>query len=184
MRALLVLAILAPTLLAAVPAGAQEPLRRSRSQQGDVYSVGEDDRKMQAAIERARATLATFDGYLPRAARGEVSAALKVRFTEGDETEHMWVTGLTRDPDGRYHGTLASTPMALRGVSEGDRVTAGPDEVSDWLVLAEDGTLIGGFTLVELARRMEPGERAAYEQSQHFRIPADSAVWNLPRSPR
>lgn len=184
MRALLILPVLVPTLLlAVVPAGAQEPLRRSRSGQPDTYGVEAGDRRMEAAMERARATLAVFDGYLPRAARGEVGASLKVRFTEGDESEHMWVTDLTREADGRYSGTLVNTPLSLRGVAAGDRVTAAPGEVSDWVVV-KDGALIGGFTIVELRRRMGPEERAAFERSQRYRMPADSAVWNLPRSRR
>lgn len=168
-----------PALLAAVPSRAQETLRRTREGQADVLGVDGDDARMNAAMQRARATLPAFNAYLPRAARGEVSASLKAVFREGDEVEHMWITDVTLR-DGRYHGTLNNRPMGVRNVAEGDPVTVSPDEVSDWMVVGSDGLMRGGFTVLELLGRMKPKERTRFEAGMDYRVPPDTAIWNAP----
>lgn len=168
--------VLLPLLLAAGTARAQEPVKQLRS---DVYGITHDD-EMEAAMERARETLPTFRGYLPRAMNGEVMANLKARFEQDGEVEHMWITDVTYK-GGEYHGTLASTPVGLTNVSYGDPVTVGPDEVSDWIVVAEDNVMLGGFTLFVMRRMMDPKQRAEFDRGLDYRIPADSAIIAPPR---
>jgi uncharacterized protein YegJ (DUF2314 family) len=148
-------------------------------QRDDVWGVRSEDEAMNAAIARARATLPVFNGYLSRAAGGEVEAIIKAEFHQGDVVEHMWVTDVTFD--GRaYHGRLINRPMELTNVRQGDAVTIHPGHVSDWVVV-EDGVGLGNFTTLEFRRRMKPAERAEFDRSRHYRIIADSALLALPR---
>jgi uncharacterized protein YegJ (DUF2314 family) len=168
--------LLLPLLLAGRPARAQEPVKQLRS---DVYGITHDA-AMEAAMARARETLPTFRSYLPRAAEGEVFAELKARFEQNGETEHMWVTDVSYK-GGEYHGTLASTPVGLTNVSYGDPVTIGPDEVSDWVVVAEDNVMLGGFTIFVIRAMMDPKQRAEFDRGMGYRIPADGAIIAPPR---
>lgn len=165
-------------LLAAAAAHAQPtPQVTTRDGQPSVYTVRSRDAAMDSVYARARATLPVFERYLPRAQRGEVVAQLKARFSEGDVGEHMWIRDVRRVGE-RYRGILDNVPTAVR-LARGDTVTVDAASVSDWMVV-QDGALIGGFTLVEMRRRLTPKQRAQYDRESYYRTPADSAVWNLP----
>jgi uncharacterized protein YegJ (DUF2314 family) len=166
--------LLLPLLLAAAPCAAQE---RPSQLRDDVYAV-QNDAVMDAAVERARETLAVFRRWLPRAADGEVVAQLKARFELGDEIEHMWITDVSFK-GGAYHGRLASTPMADTDLAPGDAVTIRPDEVTDWMVVVDD-VVLGAFTVIEIRRRMDPRQRSEFDAEAGYRIP-DEAVLEPPR---
>jgi uncharacterized protein YegJ (DUF2314 family) len=155
------------------------PRVTTREGQPSVYSVESGDPAMDAANNRARATLGVFDTFLQPAARGEVFAQLKARFSDGDNGEHMWIRDVRR-VDGGYRGILDNVPMEVR-LSRGDTVVVTLADVSDWMVV-KDGELIGGFTLVEMRRRMTPRQREHHDRESYFLVPADSAVWNVPRN--
>lgn len=178
MRLIRSIPLILPLVFAAAASEAQGTPGIIR-QRDDVWGVASEDRAMNAAIARARATLPVFNGYLSRAAGGEVEAIIKAEFHQGERVEHMWVSDVTFD--GRvYHGRLINRPMDLTNVREGDAVTIRPKHVSDWLVV-EDGVGLGNFTMLEFRRRMTPGERAEFDRSRHYRIIADSAIIALPR---
>ena len=178
MRLIRSILMILPLLAAAAACEAQDTPGFIRRRE-DVWGVESEDDAMNSAIARARATLPVFNGYLSRAAGGEVQAILKAEFRQGDQVEHMWVSDVTFD--GRaYHGILINRPMDLTNVGQGDAVTIRPKHVSDWLVV-EDGVGLGNFTTLEFRRRMSPTERAEFDRSRHYRIIADSAIIALPR---
>lgn len=170
--------VLVPLLLAAAPGQAQQVIRKADSGSPPAYHLPRDQPRMAEASERARATLDVFNRYLPRAARGEVVADLRVTFEEVGIREHMWVTGVTLE-NGRYRGTLSSVPVRLRGVAAGDRVWVSPSDVTDWVVV-EDDMMIGGFTIMEVRRLLSPRQRQEHDRAAGYGFPPDTAVWNLP----
>lgn len=167
-----------PLLLAAPALQAQEPPVPSPRE--NVWSVSSADPGMDAAIARARETLPIFHGYMPRAQAGEVQLKLKARFAQGDDVEHMWITGVTWD--GRvYQGVLESQPLGLTNVRAGQAVTIRPERVSDWMVVERGDVMLGNFTTMELRGRMQPKQRAQLDRQMGYRILADSALITLPR---
>lgn len=168
--------MLLPLLLPAAVCEAQDaPVRQRR----DVYGVPSGEAAMDSAMDRARATLPVFHGWLERAGDGRVEAKIKARFRQGDEVEHMWVAEVTFD--GRvYRGRLESRPLGLTNVRPGDRVTITPERVSDWMVVV-DGVMLGNFTTLELRSRMSAPERARLDRMMGYRILADTAIIALPR---
>lgn len=174
MRLIRLTLVLLPLLLPPALCRAQDPPTQIRS---DVHGVRHDE-AMEAAIARARETLPTFHTYLRRAADDEVFAQLKARFELGDEVEHMWVSDVSFK-GGVYHGRLASTPLAETDLEPGDAVTIRPEEVTDWMVLVGD-LMLGGFTVIEIRRRMEPEQREAFDKRMDYQVP-DEAVLEPPR---
>jgi uncharacterized protein YegJ (DUF2314 family) len=175
MRFLRPAAILLSLLLASVACEAQNIVQ----QRGDVYSVRPRDPAMEAAMDRARATLPVFNRYVERAAKDGLDPRLKAEFRHGDEVEHMWVGDLTFD--GRvYRGTLRNRPLTLPNVRQGDRVAISPERVSDWSVIVE-GTPLGNFTTLVIRGRLTPKQRAQFDQAIGARIVSDTALLAPPR---
>jgi uncharacterized protein YegJ (DUF2314 family) len=178
MRFLRSVRMLLPLLLVATACEAQEN-REMVQQREDVYGVRSGDPETDAAIDRARATLHVFNGYVERAKEDGLDPRLKATFRQGDEVEHMWVGDLTFD--GRvYRGILRNRPFRLTNVRQGDKVTIDPARVSDWSVIVDE-TLLGNFTTLVLRGRMTPGERAQLDQQTGARVVADTAIITLPR---
>jgi uncharacterized protein YegJ (DUF2314 family) len=148
-------------------------------QRDDVYDLRASDLAMNAAIDRARATLPFFNRYVARAAKDGLDPRLKAEFRHDDGAEHMWVGDLTFD--GRvYRGTLRNRPLHLTNVREGDRVTITLERVSDWSVVVE-GTPLGNFTTLVIRGRLTPEERAEYDQVTGLRFVSDTALVAPPR---
>jgi uncharacterized protein YegJ (DUF2314 family) len=167
-----------PLLLAAIPSHAQTPLRLSEGRD-NVANVASDDAHMATAVERARATLPVFHGYLQRGGEEGIEVKLKVEFEQGDVVEHMWLKDVTWD--GRvYRGVLESTPVDLTNVAHGDAVAARPERVSDWMVSVGD-VMLGNFTTMEIRRRLSPKERTRMDQAMGYRILADTAITAVPQ---
>ena len=109
-----------------------------------------EDAEMRAAISDARGSLATFLAAFYRPTPQQKGFLLKVRFTEQNDSEHIWVSNLNMSSD-PLSGTLANDPR-LRGREIGERCTFTADQIIDWMYC--DGTMIaGGFTTRLLLRR-------------------------------
>jgi len=139
-----------------------------RAGQPEVEMVAPDDSAMNAAMGTARATLDRLAERIARPPAGQSNLALKVRLEEGEAVEHIWLTDLGY-ADGRFFGRVSNEPLDLRKVRLGDSVSAGREEISDWMAV-ENGRLVGGYTLRVLRDRMSPAERAELDTSWTFRI--------------
>src|SRR5262249_47996283 len=69
-----------------------------------VIDVSQDDPKMNAAMEKARSTVGTFTAALASPNPGQRSFTVKVPFTDGKNTEHMWLSPVSFDGT-KFHGT-------------------------------------------------------------------------------
>jgi uncharacterized protein YegJ (DUF2314 family) len=146
----------------------------------DVISVARDDAAMVLAIAQARASSGRLLAAVRDSARSPVLALVKAPFGTGDDVEHMWIDELS--VRGSYiQGRVANEPLAPMSPRLGDTVQVALNDISDWM-LVEEGVLIGGFTLLEVRRRMSDSERARFDATFPYRIAADSAIISLPRN--
>lgn len=112
----------------------------------DIVGVGDDDPRMLAAMEQARDRWPEFVAAFAKRTDEDVFL-VKVAFTEGDETEHMWVVPDRVSPAGGA-GELTNEPRALTDVRMGDTVAFTADRISDWgyATAEQDGEPRGMFT--------------------------------------
>lgn len=134
----------------------------------NVVAVHADDTAMKAAIEKARATVGTFQEALRSPSASRSAFSLKARFEEGDVVEHMWLDDVSFDGKA-FSGAVNNDPEELRNVSFGQKVTVPPGEISDWMFV-ENGKLVGGFTIRVMRDSLSTEEREAMDASLPFKI--------------
>lgn len=133
-----------------------------------VTAFSEEDKDMSAAMAKARDTLPEFERRLKNPPESQAHLALKARFDENGEVEHMWINDV-QITDGGYRGTLGNEPVHVTSVKFEDPVMISRDRVSDWMAI-DDGTLVGGFTLRVQRARMSNEQRKEFDESVGFRI--------------
>lgn len=86
---------------------------------------------------------------------------IKTKFKDGKNIEHMWVEPLDLAKlDGpKIVGKLANTPLLVKNIKEGDRVTIKKSAVEDWEWVGDDHIIRGCFTVVVL-EKIEKREKA------------------------
>ena len=130
--------------------------------------IADDDPKMTAAIEEARRTAPTFTAALRTPKSRQSGFSVKMPFTDGANTEHMWVTPVTFDGK-KFNGVVNNAPERLTNVKIGDQASANQSEISDWMFV-DDGKLVGGYTLRVLRDSLPDDERAEFDGSLPFVI--------------
>jgi uncharacterized protein YegJ (DUF2314 family) len=131
-----------------------------------VTYVADDDPRMNAAMEKARATVKTFVAALKSPKAGQSAFSIKMAFTDGGNTEHMWLTPVTFDGS-KFTGTVNNEPEKVKSVKMGQKVTVASDKISDWMYI-ENRKLVGGETLRVLRDALTPAERADFDKSVPF----------------
>ena len=132
-----------------------------------VTTVSDDDPKMNAAIAKARSTVNQMIDAL-KSPNGKSGFSVKMVFTDSTGGEHMWVQPV-RFAGGKFTGELANEPGRVKSVKIGQKVSAPPDEISDWMFV-ENGKLVGGYTLRVLRDTLGAAEKAEFDKSVPFRI--------------
>jgi uncharacterized protein YegJ (DUF2314 family) len=133
-----------------------------------VIYVADNDAKMNAAIENARATVDTFTAALKSPKPDQGSFAVKYPCRDGKTTEHMWLSPVRFDGT-KFIGTVNNDPQDVSNVKIGDEVSVEPAKISDWMFV-ENGKLVGGYTLRVLRDAMSPVERAEFDRSVGFTV--------------
>jgi uncharacterized protein YegJ (DUF2314 family) len=82
--------------------------------------------------------------------RSDQTFAVKAPFTDGHETEYMWLV-VTEISEEAVIGSLDNEPIYLRNVDAGDTVTVLINQVNDWLYTDGD-EMVGGFTTEALTK--------------------------------
>ncbi|MGL4422158.1 MAG: YegJ family protein [Gemmataceae bacterium] len=134
----------------------------------NVTNVADDDPRMNAAIDKARASVKTFIAALKSPKPDQSAFSIKMAFTDGRNTEHMWLTTIRFDGS-KFSGTVNNDPEKVRSVQLGQKVTVAPEKISDWMYIKER-KLVGGETLRVLRNAMSPAERAEFDSSVPFTI--------------
>lgn len=134
------------------------------------------DTGMNAAIDRARATLPQLIASLEHAPRGLTYLGVKVRLGDADGAgEHIWLYDVTYT-NGKIAGKLVDDALMFPSLHAGDVVPVEPREISDWMTVA-NGRACGGFTSRIMVAEMNAEERAAYLAEMGIpRLPPGNSV--------
>ncbi len=87
--------------------------------------------------------------------RGDGKFAVKAPFSDGTNTEYMWLL-VTELDDQEIHGHLDSVPMNFVQLRAGDTVHVPISELSDWVYKLDD-ELVGGFSTKVIAQLSRDG---------------------------
>jgi uncharacterized protein YegJ (DUF2314 family) len=119
------------------------------------------DEEFNAAVEDAHGTLNILREALlsPKASYSFVG--LKVRFKGRETFEDMW-TELIDYYDGSFTIRMIVGVTVERGLNADRFVTVSSEDVLDWMILEEDGKLIGGYTIRLSYEHMMPEEREEF----------------------
>jgi len=147
--------LVAPMLHAAEEA---EPLPVEKR----VTMIRASDPEIVAARQKARDTIDEFKRRLAEPPATQTDILLKAAFTDGENTEHMWLVDVKTTANG-FRGELVSTPVDLVEPKHGDIVEVTLAQVSDWYAI-DDGWIVGGYTLRVMRERKPPAERAEYDE--------------------
>jgi uncharacterized protein YegJ (DUF2314 family) len=141
----------------------------SRTKSPDrVIQVSEHDPKMNAAIEKARASVDTFIAALKAPKPGQTGFNVKKKFEDGRQVEHIWLDQVTYDGT-NFEGIIANDPEMAKNVKVGQKATVAPAEVSDWMYI-DHGKLVGGETVRVLLEGLSPAERDKFKKSVDFSV--------------
>jgi uncharacterized protein YegJ (DUF2314 family) len=135
---------------------------RHHSTDDNVTYVSKDDPEMNAAIAKARNSLADFWQIYDKHPNGESDFCLKVKITDKEQNEYFWVVNLERK-DGKTFGTINNDPDIVHNVKIGDRIALNEPDISDWLYM-RDGKMVGNYTLRALFKHMSKDEAEKYKQ--------------------
>jgi uncharacterized protein YegJ (DUF2314 family) len=142
-----------------------DPLAAVRAfQPPPLLMVDDDDETVRAAVQEARRRWPEFVAAFEQRGSGE-RFAVKAPVSRGAQTEFIWLTVTAVEGDLIY-GELANAPLALAGLSLGDRVTVAVEQLNDWLVVLGNGTTLGGVTVKaveQAARRRLQGDQPSRE---------------------
>lgn len=131
---------------------------------------------MNAAVERARATVPELVARLEHAPPGLTYLGVKARL-DGPEgvREHIWLYDVTY-ADGMIAGKLIDDAQMFPEFHAGNVVRVEPREISDWMTV-ENGRACGGFTSRIMVAEMNAEEQAAYFKEMGIpRLPSGSAI--------
>lgn len=106
-----------------------------------VSNVAADDERMIQAIDEARRRWPEFVAAFNNRQAPDSGFGFKAPFEQGDRVEHLWVEVEQIDDEGAT-GKVVSRPVALARPRNGDTVTVGRNEISDWAY--QDGERTGG----------------------------------------
>jgi len=140
-------------------------------------AIGRMDGALQAAYDRAAATMGEFIRRL--GVEGEGYRAAKLRFRDPDESERLgedrflflWLGGVHYYADENvFSGVFFEVPAGFEKWHEvGEQLVFEADQVFDWMIL-DDGHLHGGFTLRVQRERLPEAEREGYDQYVGVRV--------------
>lgn len=109
-----------------------------------VIEIADDDPRMMAAVEQARARWPEFVEAFAKRRPGD-HLAVKAPLTDGKNTEFIWVEVSEIDGD-VIRGKLGNEPVYTRDLRMEDAVEVKLQDVSDWAYEDADG-FHGGFTM-------------------------------------
>jgi uncharacterized protein YegJ (DUF2314 family) len=136
-----------------------------KAKKDEIIHMPSEEPAMAAAFRKAQASL---DGFLDIAKSPPAdlkSIALKVRITEGGNSEYFWITPFRVEDDG-FSGTLNNEPRVVRSVKNGQQLKFKRSDVVDWMYFdAGKGQMHGNFTACALLTRESAQERERFKRA-------------------
>jgi uncharacterized protein YegJ (DUF2314 family) len=132
------------------------------------FQVPNNHAAMHNAVIEARKTVRQFIKALKHPASGQEDFEVKKAFTEGNQTEHIWISDLQLVGD-HLQGRVDNEPRKITGVKLGQVVSVYPKEISDWLYV-DNGNLVGGYTVRVHYNELSPKEKQEFDREANFKI--------------
>lgn len=153
-----------------------EQAGREIDAQKNILYVSPEDAAMNAAIDRAQATVHDFLPHLQHPPKGQEYLGVKVRLGDDPKRgEHIWLYDVRYD-GGKIVGRLMDDADYFPEWKQGATVRVAPEEVSDWMTV-ENGHVCGGFTSRVVVATLPPeGQREWFKAMEIDGLPAGNAV--------
>jgi uncharacterized protein YegJ (DUF2314 family) len=127
------------------------------------------DEQFDAAVGEAHGTLRVLRQALLSPKPSYLFVGLKVRFTGNGTFEDIW-----KEPvdyfDGYFTTRMIDGVMLDPGLNADRLVTVPLDKVLDWVIVEEDGHLVGGYTIRLSYEHMTPEEKAEFLEVTGYKI--------------
>jgi uncharacterized protein YegJ (DUF2314 family) len=122
-----------------------------------------DDPEFNEAVRRAQTSLDQFRRGLLSPSPTASFIGLRVRFEGPNEgaLEYHW-TRVVDYFDNTYTVELLDSVSVDMGLHAGRQVAVPLTDVIDWIIVEEDGTFTGGYTVLLAYDRMTPGEKEKF----------------------
>ena len=119
------------------------------------------DEELAEAVHQAQETLHIWRQEFLAPKKRYTMTSLKIRFANDEEVEDMW-TEPVYILDNTYTVRMVEGVTLEQGVHPDRLLDVKAEEIVDWMLLEEDGTLTGGYTLRLEYKRMTPEEQKRY----------------------
>jgi uncharacterized protein YegJ (DUF2314 family) len=127
------------------------------------------DEELAEAVRQAQETLHIWRQEFLAPKRAYSMTSIKVRFGEEGDIEDMWTEPLYI-LDNLYTVRMVEGVTVEQGVHPNRLVDVKAEDIIDWMLLEEDGTLLGGYTLRLEYKRMTPEQQKRYIETTGIRF--------------
>lgn len=128
-----------------------------------ISTFTDPDEELTKAVREAQDTLSVLRQAFLAPKPSYVFMSVKVRFATENGTEDMWTEPI--DLLDNVYTVRMVEGVTLELKAHPDRfVEVTPDEIIDWMILEEDGTVLGGYTLRLEYSRLSPEEQEKYRE--------------------
>jgi uncharacterized protein YegJ (DUF2314 family) len=127
------------------------------------------DKELAEAVRQAQETLHIWRQEFLAPKKSYSMTSLKVRFATNEEVEDMWTEPLYILDD-TYTVRMVEGVTLVQGIHPDRLVDVKVEDIVDWMMLEEDGTLLGGYTMRLEYRRMTPEQQKRYIENTGIRF--------------
>jgi uncharacterized protein YegJ (DUF2314 family) len=128
-----------------------------------ISTFTDPDEEFTKAVRQAQDTLYVLRQAFLAPKPSYVFMSVKVRFVTEQGTEDMWTEPIDL-LDGVYTVRMVEGVTVEMSAHPDRYVEVSPEEIIDWMILEEDGTVLGGYTLRLEYERLSPAERKKYRE--------------------
>ena len=119
------------------------------------------DEELAEAVRQAQETLPLWRREFLAPKHAYSMTSLKVRFQKDGSVEDMWTEPLYI-LDNKYTVRMVEGVTLEQGIHPDRILDVQPEDIVDWMLLQEDGTVVGGYTLRLEYERMTPEQQKRY----------------------
>ncbi|HSK65309.1 MAG TPA: DUF2314 domain-containing protein [Anaerolineales bacterium] len=127
------------------------------------------DEEFDAAVKEAHGTLSTLRQALLSPRENYIFVGLKVRFTGADEYEDIWTEPVDYY-DGFFTTRMIDGVLIDSGLNTERMVSVPMNKVLDWVIVEDDGNLIGGYTIKLSYEHMTPEEKKEFLRVTGYKL--------------
>ena len=133
-----------------------------------VLNFQDSDPAMNAAIDKARATLPNFISALGEDNPSRELFGIKMKVQDEFGRAYVWIVDVKLEDD-LFTGILVNTPRHVRTVKAGQTLQVSSSKISDWSYV-ENGKLVGGYTMRVGWDRLSSEEQKRQESKLGFKM--------------